>query len=65
MNHLKRLLMLVIALVVGAGVGYKFLAEFGPIKMFVFAITILILGEVFYQIDKRISTRINCKSCLK
>lgn len=65
MNHLKRLLMLVIALVVGAGLGYKFLAEFEPIKMFVFAITILILGEVFYQIDKRISTRINSKSCLK
>jgi len=58
-------LILVIALAVGSGLGYKFLEEFEPIKMLVFAIAILILGEVFYQIDKRISIRINSKSCLK
>ncbi len=65
MSHLKRLLLLIIALAVGAGLGYKFLAEFEPVKMLIFAIVILILGEFFYQIDKRISIRINSKTCLK
>lgn len=65
MNHLKRLLLLVIALAVGTGLGYKFLVEFEPVKMFTFAIAILMLGEVFYQIDKRISIRINSKFRLK
>ncbi len=65
MNHLKRLLILVIALAAGSGLEYKFLAEFEPDKMLVFAIAILILGEVFCQIDKRISIRINSKTGLK
>ena len=57
MNHLKRLLLPVIALVVGAGMGYKLLVGFESAKMIIFAIAILILGEVFYQIDKRISDK--------
>ncbi len=32
-HRLKRLLLLVIALAVGAGLGYKFLVEFVPVKM--------------------------------
>ena len=46
MNHLKRLLLPV-----------KLLVGFESAKMIIFAIAILILGEVFYQIDKRISDK--------
>lgn len=54
MKHFERLLLLVLALMVGGGLGYKFLVDFEPIKMLIFAIACVILGEVFYQIDKRI-----------
>lgn len=57
MKHFERLLLLVLALMVGGGLGYKFLVDFEPIKMLIFAIACVILGEVFYQIDKRIGER--------
>ncbi len=57
MKHFERLLLLVIALAVGGGLGYKLLPNFEPIKMILFAIACIVLGEVFYQIDKRISKK--------
>lgn len=55
MKCFGRLLLLVIALVVGGGLGYILLPDFEPVKMIIFGISCLILGSVFYQIDKRIS----------
>lgn len=57
MKHFERLLLLVIALAVGGGLGYKLLPEFEPVKMLLFAIACVILGEALYQIDKRISKK--------
>lgn len=57
MGHFQRLLLLLIALAVGGGLGYKLLADFEPIKMIIFAIVCLILGELLYQIDKKISKK--------
>ncbi len=55
MKHFERLLLIAIALAVGGGLGYKFLPDFEPVKMIIFAVCCLILGEVFYQIDKKIA----------
>jgi hypothetical protein len=54
MKYFKRLLLLVI---VGGGLGYKLLADFEPVKMIIFAMACLLLGELFYQLDKRISKK--------
>lgn len=57
MKHFEKLLLLVIALAVGGGLGYKLLPDFEPVKMMIFAGACVILGEVLYQIDKRISKK--------
>lgn len=57
MKHFERMLLLVIALAVGGGLGYKLLPDFEPVKMIIFAICILILGEIFYQFDKKLSQK--------
>lgn len=57
MKHFERLLLLVLALAVGGGLGYKLLPNFEPMKMIIFAIVCVILSKVFYQIDKRISKK--------
>lgn len=57
MKHFERLLLLFIALVIGGLLGYMLLPNFEPVKMIVFIIACLILGEVFYQVDKRISKK--------
>lgn len=57
MKHFERLLLLVMALAVGGGLGYKLLPNFEPIKMIIFAVACVVLGEIFYQIDKRISKK--------
>ncbi|MCI8418300.1 MAG: hypothetical protein HFI33_12535 [Lachnospiraceae bacterium] len=54
MKHYGRLLLFFFALLIGGGLGYLLLANFEPIKMVMFGIVCLILGEGFYQIDKRI-----------
>ncbi|MCC8025723.1 MAG: hypothetical protein LIP16_10540 [Clostridium sp.] len=54
MKRFGRLLLLVIALVVGGGLGYMLLPDFNPVKMSIFGISCLLLGGIFYQIDKRI-----------
>ena len=53
MKHFERLFLLVLALAVGGGLGALFLTEFEPVKMILFAIACIVLGEVFYQIDTR------------
>ena len=50
MKHFQRLFLLVLALTVGGGLGALFLSDFDPVKMILFAIACVILGEVFYQI---------------
>lgn len=57
MKHIKRLLLLAAALAVGGGLGSMLLPDFEPVKMIAFAVFCVALGEVFYQIDKRISKR--------
>lgn len=51
--HFIRLLLLIIALVIGGGLDYKLLVGFEPIKITMFVVSVIILGEVFYQIDKK------------
>lgn len=53
-THIARLLLIIAALVIGGGLGYKLLIGFEPIKIIVFVVSIIILGNVFYQIDKKI-----------
>lgn len=53
MKHLKRFLLLLIALLVGAGLGHILLSEFEPLRLIVFLVLCLALGEGFYQIDQR------------
>ena len=57
MNHFKRFLLLVFALAVGGGMGYRLLVGFNFVKMVIFILLNLILGEVFYQIDKWLSDK--------
>lgn len=57
MKHFERVLLLVIALAVGGGLGYKLLPDFEPVKMIIFAICCLILEEIFYRIDKKLSQK--------
>ena len=52
MNHFKRFLLLVLALAVGGGMGYRLLVGFNFVKMVIFILLNLISGEMFYQIDK-------------
>ena len=54
MNHFKRVLLVVIALVVGGGLGIILLADFNPIKITLFGVACMVLGEIFYQIDQKI-----------
>ncbi len=53
MKHLKRFLLLLIALFVGAGLGHVLLSEFEPLRLIAFLVLCLALGELFYQIDQR------------
>ncbi len=57
MNHFKRFLLLVLALAVGGGMGYRLLVGFNFVNMVFFILLVLILGEVFYQIDKWLSDK--------
>ena len=53
-THIAKLLLFIAALAIGGGLGYKLLVGFEPIKIIVFVVSIIILGNVFYQIDKKI-----------
>ena len=54
MKHLGRFVLLVFALVVGGGLGKILLAGFEPMKVLIFFAACSLLGNVFYQIDRRI-----------
>lgn len=55
MKRLESLFVLIIVLAVAGGLGYLFQPNFAPIMYIIFAVAILVLSEVFCQIDKRIS----------
>lgn len=57
MKHFERLLLLFIALVIAGLLGYMLLPNFEPLKMIVFIIVCLILEEIFYQVDKKMSKK--------
>lgn len=57
MKHFGRLLLLIIALAIGGGLGSILLSDFEPIKMIIFGVACVVLGEVLYQIDKRVSKK--------
>ena len=57
MKHLSRLLLLAIALAIGGLLGYFLLPNFEPIKMIIFGAACFVLGEVLYQVDKRIQKK--------
>lgn len=53
-KHIARLLLLIIVLTIGGILGYKLLVGFEPIKITLFVVSVIILGEVIFQIDKKI-----------
>ena len=53
-KHIARLLLLIIALTIGGVLGYKLLVGFETIKIALFVVSVIILGEVIFQIDKKI-----------
>lgn len=57
MDRFKRLWVLVIALTAAGGLAYQFVPTFEPVRMVVFAVLILLLGEVLYRVDKHIAAR--------
>ena len=52
--HIAKLMLLIATLSIGGGLGYKLLVGFEPIKIIMFVVSIIILGNIFYQIDKKI-----------
>lgn len=57
MKHLSRLLLLVIALAVGGLLGYFLLPDFELGKMIIFGAMCVLLGEILYQVDKKIQKK--------
>ncbi|HIZ54650.1 MAG TPA: hypothetical protein H9671_00385 [Firmicutes bacterium] len=57
MKHFQRLLLLTLALAMGGGLGYLLLPDFEPVQMILFSAACLVLGEIFYQVDKYISKK--------
>lgn len=53
----RRSLLLVMALIVGGGLGAVLLPKFEPVKIILFFAICSVLGEVFYRIDQRISKK--------
>jgi len=57
MKRLKRSLLLIAALGVGGALGSILLPDFEPVKITIFTAACLILGQVFYQIDRKITEK--------
>lgn len=57
MKPVNRILLLAIAIAAGGGLGYKLLPTSEPAKILLFAAACLILGQAFYQIDRKWSKR--------
>ena len=53
----RRSLLLVMALIVGGGLGAVLLPKFEPVKIILFFAICSVLGEVFYRIDQIISKK--------
>ncbi|MBC5723649.1 Uncharacterised protein [uncultured Clostridium sp.] len=53
----RRSLLLVMALIVGGGLGAVLLPKFEPVKIILFFAICSVLGEVFCRIDQRISKK--------
>lgn len=52
MRRFERLLLFVVAIVVGGLLGYKLLSSSGPFIYLLFLVACMLLGTVFYRIDK-------------
>lgn len=52
-RHIARLLLLIAALAIGGGLGNKLLVVFEPIKITLFIVSIIILGEIFIRSTRR------------
>ena len=57
MNHFNRLFFLALALAASGGLRYKLQPDTEPAGMIIFAIAVLVLGEVFYRVDKHMASR--------
>lgn len=57
MKHFNRLFLLALALVAGGGLRYKLLLDPEPVRIIIFIIVVLVMGEVLYQIDKHMASR--------
>lgn len=56
MKKVFRIILFIAALAIGGWLGTIFLAEFEPLKILAFFTVCGVLGAVFNQIDKKIST---------
>lgn len=56
MKKIFRIILFIAALTIGGWLSTIFLVEFEPLKMLAFFTVCNVLGEVFHQIDKIIST---------
>lgn len=56
MKKVFRIILFIAALAIGGWLGTIFLAEFEPLKILAFFTVCGMLGAVFHQIDKKIST---------
>ncbi|MBP3634572.1 MAG: hypothetical protein J6J43_08375 [Oscillospiraceae bacterium] len=57
MKHFVRVLLLIAALAIGGGLGVILLPGYEPLKILLFALVCIVLGEVFYQIDRQITKK--------
>ena len=57
MKHFNRLFLLALALAAGGGLRYKLQPDFESVRIIIFAIVVLVLGEVFCQMDKHMASR--------
>ena len=52
---IMRFVLLAVAVLVGGGLGWLLLAGFNPLNVMIFVAVCAMFGQVFYEIDKRIS----------
>ena len=57
MMKMAMALLFILALAIGGGLGYILLQGSEPLNMSIFAVACVLLGEVFHQIDKKISKK--------
>ncbi len=57
MMKMAKALLFILALAIGGGLRYILLQGSEPLNMSIFAVACVLLGEVFHQIDKKISKK--------